>query len=164
MNLFKLGVIFTLILNISAISSLFAQNNYGFEWIKPYQTYYKFPVIKDAVYKIDSLTLAQNGINVQKLNPQKLSLFKNGKEQLIYCAGESDGIFNSTDYIQFFGQKNTGELDKELYTSDTEQAHVYSSLFTDTAWYFLCINADTSTHNPLRYTVSTDTSFSAFTP
>ncbi len=164
MNLFKLGVIFTLILNIYSTQSLFAQNTYGFEWIKPYQTYYKFPVIKDAIYKIDSLTLAQNGINVQNLNPQKLSLFKNGKEQLIYCAGESDGIFNSTDYIQFFGQKNTGELDKELYTSDAEQAHIYSSLFTDTAWYFLCINADTSTHNPLRYTVSTDTSFSAFTP
>jgi hypothetical protein len=164
MNLFKLGLIITLILNFSSTSLLFAQNTYGFEWIKPYQNYYKFPVAKDAIYKIDSLTLVNNGINVQNLNPQKLSLYKNGKEQLIYCSGELDGKFQSNDFILFHGQKNTGELDKELYTSNDEQAQSFSSLFSDTAWYFLCINADTSNQIPLRYNLTSDTSFSSFLP
>ena len=37
-------------------------------------------------------------------------------------------------------------------------------MFTDTAWYFLCFNADTSNHIPLRYQLNTDTTFTGFTP
>ncbi|MFY8019636.1 MAG: hypothetical protein ACOVP1_00510 [Bacteroidia bacterium] len=123
------GLFISLLLLLCSPASLFAQNTYGFEWIKPYQTYYKFPVVKDAIYRIDSLTLAANGIQVQQINPQKISLYKNGKEELIYIAGEQDLKFNANDFIEFYGKKNNGELDQALYTTSADQPHTFSSLF-----------------------------------
>lgn len=160
----KKGFFFSLFFLMLLSNDLFAQNTYGFEWIKTYQTYFKFPVVKDAIYRIDSLTLAANGIQVQNINPQKISLYKNGKEEPIFISGEQDLKFNANDFIEFYGKKNDGELDQSLYTSANEQAHSYSSLFTDTAWYFLCFNADTSNQIPLRYQLNTDTTFTGFTP
>ncbi len=50
----------------------------GNEWIKANQPYYKIKVVEQGVYKIDSNTLAQLGINLLGLNPArfyKLGLF-----------------------------------------------------------------------------------------
>lgn len=151
--------LFAVILSIW-INQVAAQ--FGFEWIKPYQPYYKFTITQKGVYQIDSLQLAQNGIAIQNIKPARLQLFKNGIEQPIFIPNETDGIFNATDYIEFYAEPNNGMLDTELYKSASEQPHTYNSLFTDTAVYFLTILPDTTVIIAKRFALNTDTASVGF--
>jgi len=117
--------------------------SYWNEWINFSQKYYKIPITQNGIYRIDSLTLANAGIT--SVNPQNFQLFFRGQEQYIYVKGEADGIFNASDYIEFYGQKNDGSLDSILYKGDlydqpVHQPNPYYSLFNDTAAYFLTWN------------------------
>lgn len=143
------------------VSGAFAQ--YGHEWIKPYQSYYKFCVGQDAVVRIPQIALQSSGINTATLNPNRIQIFKNGKEQHVYIKGESDGVFDPSDFIELYTEQNRGELDADLYAPGN-QPHSFYSLFTDTACYFLTILPDTTIVQPLRYSLSNDYNFGAYVP
>jgi hypothetical protein len=117
----------------SALSG-FAQ--VGNEWIQFGQEYYKIPVAKDGIYKIPSSDLMAKGLP-SSIDPKKLQLFHRGVEQAILVAGEEDGTFDNSDYIEFFGMKNDGTLDAELYLSPSLQPHKYYNIYNDTTSYFL---------------------------
>ncbi len=135
---------------------------YGFEWIKPYQPYYKFAIGEDGVARINASTLQAAGINLTTLVPARLQVFKNGKEQPIFVKGQGDGVFNLSDFIELYVEKNRGELDSVLYAPGN-QPHQYYSLFTDTSCYFLTILPDTTMVQPLRYTDTNDFNYAAYT-
>src|SRR5687768_94384 len=111
-----------------------AQN--GNEWISPGQSYFKIPVGKEGLYKLTFSQLVAAGVPAGA-NPSTFQLFRRGREVSIYVEGQGDGQFNSSDYIEFFGQRNDGKTDSELYTLASAQPHQLQSLFTDTAYYFL---------------------------
>ncbi|MES2780804.1 MAG: C25 family cysteine peptidase, partial [Bacteroidota bacterium] len=136
---------------------------YGFEWIKPYQTYYKFYIGQDGVARINASVLQSAGINMATLNPAHIQIFKNGKEQPVYVKGQDDGVFNLTDFVELYVEHNKGDLDSVLYATGN-QPHQYYSLFSDTACYFLTILPDTTAVQPLRFTVSNDFNYSGYTP
>jgi hypothetical protein len=136
----------------------FAQTYYN-EWINYGQTYYKIPIFRDGVYKIDSLKLAKAGVPVGSINPQNLQLFHKGQELYIHIAGESDGVFNGNDYILFYAEKNTQRDDSALYTYGTFLCNPYFSVINDTSAVFLTWNSST---NNRRLTVETDTSFASY--
>src|ERR1044072_7029853 len=146
-----------LLFSFSLVS--FAQTYYN-EWINHSQLYYKLPIFKDGVYKIDSLKLAQAGIPVGSINPQNLQLFHKGQELYIHIAGESDGVFNGSDYILFYAEKNTQKDDSALYTYGNYLCNPYYSVINDTAAVFITWN---SSVNNRRLTVETDTSFASYT-
>lgn len=131
----------------------FLSSTYCFSQIDPYwngwidfsQKYYKIPIAQNGVYRLDSASLANAGIPVTSINPKNFQLFFRGKEQYIYIKGEADGVLNSSDYIEFYGKKNDGELDTMLYKGDlydqpVRQPNPYYSLFNDTSAYFLTWN------------------------
>ncbi|MBL4654828.1 MAG: hypothetical protein JKY33_03285, partial [Bacteroidia bacterium] len=121
--------------------SSFSQQKYGNEWIDDYsQVYFKVPVSKEGIYRIDFDALNDANINVTVLDPRNFQLFHNNAEQYIYVKGETDGSFDSGDYIEFYGNKNDGTLDSLLYDKSSSQSHTKYSLFTDTAYYFLTWN------------------------
>ncbi|MCC9136285.1 C25 family cysteine peptidase [Pontibacter silvestris] len=126
---------FSLLLLSLAGSSVQAQNAYGNEWINYSQTYYKIRIAETGLYKLDYDYLSNLGL--ANINPQNLQLYRRGKEVAIYIAGESDGKLDTQDYIEFFGEKNDGALDQELYKNPADQVHQLRSLYTDTAAYFL---------------------------
>src|SRR3972149_12016321 len=97
-----------------ASGSCLSQSHWN-EWIDFSQQYYKIPIAQNGIYRIDSLTLANAGISLAGLDPHNIQLFHRGQEQHIYVQGEADGIFNSSDYIEFYGKKNDGSLDSVLY-------------------------------------------------
>jgi hypothetical protein len=137
-----------------------AQNKYGFEWIRTYQPYFKIKVSQRGLFKIDSAALSSwNG-----KDPRKFQLFKNGKEQAIFVSGESDGVFNATDFIEFYGTPNDGSLDQFLYRTNAEQPQMFRSIFSDTGIYFLTLLPDTSLVQPLRISAFTDTDYGNYTP
>src|ERR1043166_7877296 len=108
--------------------------------------------------------LQQAGMPVNGIDPRRLQLFRNGQEQVVFVQGESDGVFNASDYVEFYADKNDGSLDAPLYRSAAEQPSTYYSLFTDTAYYFLTLLPDTSVIQPKRFSPFADFSYSAYTP
>jgi len=126
-------------------ASYCAAQPYWNEWINFSQKYYKIPVSQNGIYRLDAVTLANAGISLTSTDPRNFQLFFRGEEQHIYVAGESDGIFNASDYIEFYGRKNDGSLDSILYKGDlynkpVRQPNPYYSLFNDTSAYFLTWN------------------------
>ncbi len=111
---------------------------YNNEWINFSQTYYKFKVGNNGLYRISQPTLSSIGLAG---NPaEKFQLWRNGKEIAIYTSVPT-GIFSSSDYIEFYGQINDGKADKQLYKYDSLQMSDKLSLLTDTSAYFLSVSS-----------------------
>ena len=107
---------------------------YGNEWIVPGQPYYKMKVWLDGLYRLDYAYLSQLGAGA--VAPSQLQVWRRGKEVAVYQGGNSATLDNST-YLEFYGQRNDGALDKDYYKNPHDQANPYYSFFTDTASYFI---------------------------
>lgn len=114
---------------------------FGNEWIKINQDYYKIKIGKEGIYKIDFNALQAVGFPVGSINPKNIQLWVNGQEIPILINDESDNKFDASDYIEFYGNYNKGDLDAPLYPNAAEQPHKYMSLYSDTATYFLTVSA-----------------------
>lgn len=113
---------------------------YGNEWIKFNQQYYKIPVAADGLYRITYAQLQASGFAVDAADPRRLQLFHRGVEQAIYVQGQADAKFDPSDFIEFYGQRNDGTLDTEMYEPPSAQPHPYLNLYSDTTAYFLTEN------------------------
>lgn len=159
MHIRKLLIVFFL-LRFCALNA----QSYGYEWIKNDQPYFKLKVVQSGIYRINPSTLSAAGVNLTGLNPKRFQLFRNGIEQAVFIHGESDGTMDPQDYIEFWGEKNDGRLDSQLYATTSWQPHTYKSMFDDTAMYFLTILPETSVLNGLRYAQTQDANFLSYTP
>lgn len=112
----------------------------GNEWIKFNQDYYKIPVAKEGIYRLTYTDLQNSGFPVSSVDPRRVQIFHRGQEQSIYIEGEADATFDPTDFIEFFGIKNDGTSDRNLYEPPEAQPHRYYNLFNDTTSYFLTYN------------------------
>lgn len=113
----------------------------------------RFSVLEDGVYKIDYNLLKSAGFDPDRIDPRNISLFGNGsgmlpqtnssprsnhlQEMAITVVGESDGKFNSGDYILFYGQNP----DKHFFDVNKEIFHYENHLYTDKNYYFLTISS-----------------------
>ncbi len=135
--------------------------NYGNEWIQFGQKYYRIPVSQNGLYRINQNVLTAAGISVGTIDPRQIQIFYLGEEQYIYVHGENDGIFHSTDFVEFYGIRNTALADKPLFSDPQEITNPNYSYFNDTSAYFLTI---TSGINNRRMVRETDINFSSYTP
>ncbi len=121
---------------------------YGDEWIEYGQPYFKIKVNADGLYRIYHAqldeALSASGYSLAGINPKNIQLFYRGQEEYIYIEGESDNVFDTTDYIEFYGRYNDGAIDTRLYDNPDFQVHTYTSMFTDTSVYFLTWNTSES--------------------
>ena len=97
----------------AAIPSLLASG----EW-------YRITVAEDGVYALSVQYLASLGINTAAIDPRTIKIYGNGGtevpeniaaarpadlvENAIYVEGETDGGFNASDYVLFFGKSARG--------------------------------------------------------
>ncbi|MEZ5003898.1 MAG: C25 family cysteine peptidase [Chitinophagales bacterium] len=126
-----------IIFGLLCLTKLTNAQPYGNEWIEDYdKTYYKFTVNEDKLYRIPYSTLSQYFDDAELIGAN-FQLFGRGEEIAIYVS--TDDQFSSTDYIEFYGEKNDGELDVPLYKED-ENLHEEYSLYNDNAAYFLLLN------------------------
>lgn len=109
-------------------------------WINFGQTYYKIPTAKNGIYKLSYADLQAAGVPLGSIDPRRINLFHRGVEQAIFIQGQNDATFDPTDYIEFYGVKNDGTLDTDLYSQSSYQPHKYYNLFNDTTAYFLTWN------------------------
>lgn len=135
---------------------------YGNEWITYNQKYFKIPVVQSGFYKLDFTVLNDNGIPTSSFNISNIQVF--GKEQevpLFVHDGNSNDQMDPGDYVAFYGERNDGWLDKDLYSDPTHPSSPHYSLYNDTLFYFFTYN---NSDNNLRYDLETANNFSDFTP
>ena len=125
-----------LVLSLSAAINVIAQP-LGNEWIDYSKTYQKIKVTQDGVYRIPFSTLNNiSGLNLATTRGSDFILYHLGEVVPIYVS--TNNFFGQNDFIEFYGKKNDGTLDKQLYADpDKQQPNPYYSLFNDTAVYFL---------------------------
>ena len=131
-----------ILLSILLCTCLFTEGQvYNNEWIDYNKTYYKFKVGSTGLYRISQATL--NSIGLGSTPAENFQLWRNGQEIPLYTSLDS-GPLGSTDYIEFWGAMNDGKPDKQLYQDPDYQLNDHWSLQTDTAFYFLTVNASGS--------------------
>lgn len=118
-------------------SIVVSAQTYNNEWINFSQTYYKFKVGANGLYRINQPALASLGLSA--IPAEQFQLWRNGAEVPVYTS-VSSGPLSPADYIEFYGQMNDGKLDKQLYKYDSLQMSDKLSLVTDTAAYFLTVH------------------------
>ncbi len=157
---------FLLFFSFLFIVSLNAQN-YGNEWIKSDQKYFKIKIGRNGIYRIDYTSLIPAAtdmkLDLSTVNPKKWQMFYKGKEIPIYVAGENDNIFNSNDFIEFYAQINDGELDKELYKNPNFLPNDKFSVITDTSNYYLTFLPSSSSTIPRHMKNYSNTNYSSYT-
>lgn len=122
------------VLLLTAFIWAFALNAQDFQntWIDYDQTYYKFELEDDGLYRIPFEVIQQAGL------PSGTSGFKlmnKGEEVPIYVS--ASGNMSAGDYIEFVGFRNDGKFDTQLFMSPLDQLTDRNSLFTDKNAYYL---------------------------
>lgn len=117
-------------------------------------TWCKIGVTQDGVYAVDYATLQAAGIDMGSLNPNKIRLFGNTPGMLpednatprfddlteipIQVIGAADGSFDPQDQVRFYGKGRVNMV----YNSQGNYEYE-PNLYTDTTFYFLCVDGDT---------------------
>lgn len=109
------------------------------QWIDFQQDYFRIPTARDGIYRLTSTQLIENGFPAGSIDPARIRIIHRGVEQAIFVAGESDGTFDTDDYIEFFGVKNDAGSDARLYRPEAVQHNPYHAVFSDTTSYFLTV-------------------------
>ncbi|MCB0733425.1 MAG: hypothetical protein H6608_11790 [Flavobacteriales bacterium] len=150
--------IFILLLIFTSFSAVFGQ--YGNDWINYSQTYIKFEINSEGIYRIEQQALIDAGLPISSIDPRSIRIYRDGREQYLWVQGEDDGVFDATDYIELYCTYNDGRLDEPLYGKKSQQTNPYVSLYTDSAAYFLTWSPGT---NGLRYRLNSNTDYSSQT-
>ena len=110
-------------------------------WIDYSKTYYKFPLAKDTLCRINQPVLVAAGLGA--VPAENFQLWRNGKQVRIYTS-LATGILGASDYIEFWGEMNDGKPDNNLYRNPASQLSEKFSLETDTVIYFLTVNTNSA--------------------
>lgn len=146
--------------SLLCISTSLAAQVYGNEWINYGQKHYRISIPSTGLYRINYTTLINSGIPLSTINPKNFQLFIKGQEQYININDESDNVFNTNDYIEFYAKKNDASFDSLAYENITRLPNPYIALFNDTNYAYLTWN---SSINNKRVQYETDINFSTYT-
>jgi hypothetical protein len=124
------------------------------EWIDYSKTYLKIGTAEDAIYRISKQDLSTLGVSTNSLDPRTFKLYSKGIEIPIYVEGETDGSFDSNDFIEFIGRKNYGDPAYRELAEPDEPYKEYMNIYSDTTIYWL--TWDGATGNRIDTEVSAD--------
>ena len=113
-------------------------------------TWYKISVQQDGVYKITYSNLSDLGINTSNLSCSKIRIFGNGggmlpnlnsdfrhdglqENAILVVDNNANGIFESNDYILFYGQSP----DRWNYNTTDSRFHHQKNLYSRKTYYFI---------------------------
>ncbi|WP_165958037.1 C25 family cysteine peptidase [Segetibacter sp. 3557_3] len=130
----KLFVLFSLFM----LAGLSFGQTFNNEWIDYTKTYYKFRLSTTGLYRISASALTSAGLGAQPA--ENFQLWRNGRQVPLFTSAAS-GPLGSTGYIEFWGERNDGTLDRALYRVPADQLSDQLSLQTDSSTYFLTVSA-----------------------
>ena len=110
--------------------------------------WYKFYIERDGVFKVDRSFFSRLGVDVNNVNPQQIRLFGTGGravpllnanvpsfdvvENAVKFVGENDGVFDSNDYMLFYGVSSRG-------WSEENKSHI--NPYADKTYYYINVGA-----------------------
>jgi hypothetical protein len=109
----------------------------GNEWINFGNTYFKFKIGKNGIYRISKAQLDAIGMGTVPGN--QFAILREGQEVPIYVTSGS-AMLGDNDFIEFYAEAANGKMDTELYANPSHQPSDRYSLISDTAFYFLTYN------------------------
>ena len=114
--------------------------------------WYKFAIDTTGVFKIDANFLSSLGLNTNGINPKNIKIYGNGgnllpqqvnhfryndlQENAIFIKGEDDGVFNSDDYILFYGRGPHSWNINDTFDTITHVQNIYNNH----AYYFITVD------------------------
>ncbi len=148
--------------------ALLCQSSYSQNpnWITPGKTYLKMYVVQDAMYRIDRTDFTNAGIDPSKIDPRTVKVYNKGNQIPLYFAGETDGLFDVSDYFDFYGQRNYAGQTKYYDEVGALQYSLdeYYDLYSDTNVYWVDWGGATGTRfTDYSYSSEIDYSSNNFT-
>ncbi|MCP9770144.1 T9SS C-terminal target domain-containing protein [Lacihabitans sp. LS3-19] len=116
---------------------ILGQTFIGNEWIDYSKPYLKLEIKEDGIYRLSYKEIKDAGFTSFK----NLSIVHHGKVITIKTIGEQNGVLSETGFLEFYAEKNKGELDSLVYRPFNGRTNPHQSLFSDVAAYFL-FNSD----------------------
>lgn len=129
-----------LILLILFSNAALSQN---FNWITPNKQYLKLYISEDGLYRINKSDFINSGINTSSIDPRTVKVLYKGAQIPIYFFGEQNGIFDDSDYFDFYGKRNYGGTTVTYKASNSATNTVdyvtdeYYNLYSDTSVYWV---------------------------
>ncbi len=114
----------------------------GNEWIDYSQSYFKIKTGSNDIHRVTYTTLVNAGFDVAGTGSGQLKMYHRGQEVAIFVQDGSDGRLDEGDYLEFYGKKNDGTQDTELFNFPSDQIHKFYNLFSDTTAFFLTTSAE----------------------
>ncbi|MEZ5047517.1 MAG: C25 family cysteine peptidase [Chitinophagaceae bacterium] len=138
MRILFLSIVFFL---FGALAQPAQAQQFGNEWINYNQSYLKFGVYKNGLYRIPASALFSAGFP-SSLKGENILLIRNGIEIPVFVSNSS--TMQNSDFVEFYGEKADGILDTALYLKREDQLNPSMSLLSDTAYYFISYNSSSS--------------------
>lgn len=117
--------------------------------------WYRFFIVKSGAYKLTRGFLRDLGINVDAVDPRKIKIYGNGgrmiplknadyypadlKENAIQVIGESDGTFDGSDYVLFYGE-GVDQWNRESQTTN--------NLYATRSYYYINVEGNDGKRMP----------------
>lgn len=117
--------------------------------------WYKLGTLNNGVHRLDYTFLKNLGINVDGIDPRNIKIFGNGagmlpeknnafryddlKENAIIVQGESDGKFNTNDFVLFYGQS---QKDFWIFDKTKQVYNCQPNLYADTTYYYITVGTN----------------------
>ena len=122
-------------------------------WINYNAVYLKIGTAKDGLYRIYKSDLNNLGINTSLIYPKTFQLYNYGKQVPIFVKDQNTGVFNDSDYIEFYGTRNYPSISYRIINQPNQEYNEYLNRYTDTSFFFLTwgnsdgLRADTTNIN-----------------
>lgn len=118
--------------------------------------------IEDGIYRINKSDFIQAGINVD-FDPRSVKVFYKGSQVPIFFQGESDGVFDDTDYFDFYATRNYGGPTNTYYDNNGVMSvdyvtNEYYDMYSDTNVYWIGWNGNFGLRFP-SYTFNSQIDF-----
>lgn len=113
-------------------------------WINFTNTYYKFKIAREGIFRITKTQL--DAIGMGSVSGSQFAVFREGQEVPVYTS--TNGAFGGGDYIEFYAGKANGKMDAQLYPDPAFQPNTEVNIISDTAFYFLTF--DNTVHQRLQ--------------
>lgn len=88
------------------------------DWFDPGRPYLRLLIAKDGLYKLTQSDIAATGVDPGAINPRTLKLYNRGLQIPLHVVGETDGVFNAGDFLEFYARRNYGR--GEFYDAYTD--------------------------------------------
>ena len=132
-----LPILFSLLLLVVETKKSAAQS-FQNEWINYSLTYQKFKIAQSGLYRINQSTLATMGWG--QVPAEQFVLWRNGQQVPLYTSSAS-GPLPAGGFIEFWAEANDGKTDQRLYRVADHQLNDRWSLYSDSASFFLTVDA-----------------------